>query len=579
MRKRIAGFLVVSLALLVMGCNAPSNLQQAEGETQEKEREINREVRSFYLDGSKEMVLENYEKAKSLFEKALDRDSVHAPSHYQLARIYKKNNDWKQAERHIRKASKAKPDNKWYKIEFAKILKTQQEFEEAISVYNDVIEDFSNRPDLYLDIAQLYMMVEDYQKAIEALDNLEKLVGVHKRLTIQKQKLYLKLDKPQEAVEEIQKLIENNPQNVDYHNMLANLYVKTKQYTKAREAYEKVMQIDSANAHVHINLADLYKKQGKEDSAFRELKRGFRSPALDLQSKVQILTSYYSVSEMYSDQKAQAFSLAKILVETHPNESNSHAIYADFLFKDERLDKAEKQFEKAIELNSSKFYNWESYLNILLQNAKYEKLKEKSIEAQELFPMQPTPYLFAGIAELQTEDLEKAKNHLLKGQEMVADNEQLELQFHTYLGEVYNELGQYDKSDKYFNRAIDMDPSNSFTLNNYSYYLALRGEKLELAKEYAKKAVKIDSGNPNNQDTYGWVLFKMGRYEEAKFWIQKAMKTSNNPGGTILEHMGDVLYEMGKTDKAVEYWKKAKKQGDTTKFIDKKIDKRKRITE
>ena len=562
-----------------MGCNTSSNVQQAEEDIQEKKKEINREVRSLYLDGSKEMVLENREKAKELFEKVLDKDSLHAPSHYQLARIYKKNNEWEQAEKHIRKASETKPENKWYKIEFAKILKTQQEYKEAISVYNEVIEKFSNRPDLYLDIAQLYMMVGDHEKAVKALDELEKLVGIHKRLIIQKQKLYLKLGKQQKAVEEIQKLIENNPQNVDYYNMLANLYVKTEQYTKARETYEKVKQLDTTNANVHINMADLYKKQGKEDSAFRELKRGFKSQALELQSKIQILTSYYSISEMYSGQKAQAFTLAEILVETHPNESNSHAIYADFLYKDERLDKAEKQFEKAIELNSSKFYNWESYLNILLQKSKFEKLKKKSTEAQELFPMQPTPYFFAGIAELQLENYKSAEEYLLEGQDMVADNEQLEIQFNTYLGDVYNELGQYDKSDQYFSKAIEKDPSNSFTLNNYSYYLALRGEKLELAKKYAKKAVKIDSDNPNNQDTYGWVLFKLGRYDEAKFWIQKAVETSDNPSGTVLEHLGDVLYELGKTDKAVDHWKKAKKQGDTTELIDEKIEKRKRITE
>ncbi len=574
--KRVAGLIIIGITLSVTSCNTASQVQRADVE---KTQEINRDTRELYLEGAKEMVLENFEEAQSKFESALDSDSLHAPTHYQLARIHKKKNNWKLAEKHIRKASEQKPDNKWYKIEFAKILKTQQKFEEAIDAYTEVIKDFENRPDLYIDLVQLYMIVEDYNKAIDAIDKLEKLVGIHKRLVMQKQKLYMKLGKREEAIGEITKLVESDPDNVDYRNLLANMYVKAEKYNKAKAVYEKVKSIDTTNAYVHINLADLYKKQGKSDSAFKELKKGFKNPTLDLQSKVQILTTYYSITEMYSDQKAQAFALAKILVETHPDQSNSHAIYADFLFKDERLEEAEKQFEKAIALNASKFYNWETYLNILLQQSKYDELKKKSLKASELFPMQPTPYLFAGLAGLQMDNFESAEKHLLDGKKLVADNEQLEVQFNTYLGEVYNEMSRYEKSDKYFNRAIEQNPENSFTLNNYSYYLALRGEQLKKAEKYAKKAVRIDSGNPNNQDTYGWVLFKMGRYEEAKFWIEKALKASDDPSGTVLEHLGDVYYELGKTGKAVEYWKQAKTKGGTTDMVDEKIEKRKRIEE
>lgn len=572
--RRIAGIFLINLSLLLAGCGTSSQMQKTNSKT-----EINREVHGLYLDAAKEMVLNNHEKAKTLLNEVLDKDSLHAPSHYQLARIAKQNSEWKNAAKHIRKAVAGEPGNKWYKMEFAEILKNQRNFDEAVSVYEDVLKEFPNRPELFIDIAQLYMIQEDYKNAIRYLDELEKLVGINKRLVMQKQKLYMQMDDVQGAIGEVKKLINNDPENIEYRNILANLYVRTDQFDDARKVYEKVKQIDPSNAYVHINLADLYKKQDKKDSAFRELKKGFKNPSLDLQTKVKILTTYYSITEMYSDQKAQAFALAEILVETHPKESNAHAIYADFLFKDQRLDEAEEQFKKAIELNTSKFYNWESYLNILLQQSKYQKLKEESTAAQDLFPMQPTPYLFAGLADLQLDNFESAEKHLTSGKKLIADNEQIEIQFNTYLGEVYNEMKQYEKSDKFFNKAIEQDPENSFTLNNYSYYLSLRGDKLDLAEKYAKKAVRIDPDNANNQDTYGWVLFKMERYEEAKFWIEKAIKTSDDPSGTIMEHMGDVYFELGDPEKAVEYWKKAKKTGDTTEQIDDKIEQRKRVIE
>jgi len=107
----------------------------------------------------------------------------------------------------------------------------------------------------------------------------------------------------------------------------------------------------------------------------------------------------------------------------------------------------------------------------------------------------------------------------------------------------------------------------------------LRGEKLETAEKYAQKAVELDPDNPNNQDTYGWVLFKMERYEEAKYWIQRAIDNSDSPSGTVLEHMGDVLFELGEKEQALEYWKDAQKAGDTTPELEKKIELEKRVTE
>ena len=53
-------------------------------------------------------------------------------------------------------------------------------------------------------------------------------------------------------------------------------------------------------------------------------------------------------------------------------------------------------------------------------------------------------------------------------------------------------------------------------LNNYSYYLSLRKDKLEKAAELSKKSNNIYPKNASFNDTYGWILFQQEKFEEAE---------------------------------------------------------------
>ena len=561
--------------LMLVSCKSSADLS---GQTVREREEIS-EATAIYLDGVKQKVLKNYDAASKLFKEVLAKEPQHAAANFELAKIAKEQGNWVSAEKYIRTATAADKENKWYKMELAEILRNAQKIDESIDVYEQIIDQFQSNPQLYHQIAMMYLYKEDYKNAIRYYNKIENAVGINERLSVQKQKLYMQIGEKQKAINELEKLIETQPGKVKYYNLLANLYTSEKQFDKAEQVYEKAQKISPDDAYVHINLADIYRKQGKTEQAFQELKKGFKNPDLSFDSKVQILRTYYSVSELYSAQKAQAMTLGRVLVETHPEESRARSVYADFLYRDNNAGEAREQFKKAIQLDSSRFYNWERYLSTMIESSDYQEMTETAKSAKELFPMQPVIYLYSGIAHLQLKSFDKTEKDLTTGIKLVAGNEALKTQFQIYLGEVYHEKKNYDLSDEYFEKAIANDPNNSFTLNNYSYYLSLRGEKLKTAEKYAQKSIELDPENVNNQDTYGWVLFKMKRYEEARFWIQKAYESSENPSGTVVEHLGDVYYELGKVEKAVDLWKEAKEAGETTEEIDEKIKNKSRVVE
>jgi len=70
-----------------------------------------------------------------------------------------------------------------------------------------------------------------------------------------------------------------------------------------------------------------------------------------------------------------------------------------------------------------------------------------------------------------------------------------------------------------------------------------------------------------------------GRYEEAKIYIDQAVKHLQGDGGVIYEHAGDIYAMTGNTDEALQYWQKAKDDKVESPTLDKKIKQRKYIKE
>ena len=388
---------------------------------------------------------------------------------------------------------------------------------------------------------------------------------------IQKEKVYVKLGDADKAADEIKNLIKAFPDEFRYYGLLADLYIANDRYDEAFEAYNKILEIDPEDPYVHLSLADYYRNTGDNEKSFEELRIAFKNKNLDIDTKVQILLSYYSITETYPELKEQAFELNKILTKVHPEEAKAYTIYGDFLYREKKLKEAKYNFSKAIKYDNSKFEVWSQLLFIQSELQDFDSILVVSKNALELFPNQPIFYFFYGVGKLQKKEYKEAVEYLDMGKDYVIDNKPLLAQFYANMGDAYNSLEDYVESDKAYDKALELEPSNVYVLNNYSYYLSLRGEKLEKAEEMSALSNKLEPNQANYQDTYAWVLYKRGKYEEALKWLEKALSNGATNNGVILEHLGDVYYKLNDVSKALEYWKQAKDAGDASDQIDKKI--------
>ena len=146
----------------------------------------------------------------------------------------------------------------------------------------------------------------------------------------------------------------------------------------------------------------------------------------------------------------------------------------------------------------------------------------------------------------------------------------MKAEFYSYLGDAYNRLKNTNCLIKV--RTLALRPEKSVVLNNYSYYLSLRTKDLEKAERLSKKSLELNPDEATYQDTYGWILFKLGRYEESEKWIHKALQNAELVSPEIFEHYGDVLFKLNKIEQAKEFWNKAiDAGGDNLQLIQKAI--------
>jgi Flp pilus assembly protein TadD len=87
-----------------------------------------------------------------------------------------------------------------------------------------------------------------------------------------------------------------------------------------------------------------------------------------------------------------------------------------------------------------------------------------------------------------------------------------------------------------------------------------------------QKAVKLDPGNGAYIDSLGWVLFKLGRNEEALVQLRHAVDLIKDDA-TLCGHLADVLLKVGKTEEALSVLRHASELEPGNKEISDKLQK------
>ncbi len=535
----------------------------------EQEQQISE---GLFLDGLKYFLLEDFDQALKLFQKAHTLTPANAALNYKIAEtnlmLQKAGTAVPYAQAAIAQDSK----NTYYYLLLAQLYAEQKQYTEAAQTYNALLQHVPGSEQYLFNLADLYISQSRFDDALNTYERVEKQFGPLEQVSINRQQIYMRQKNVSKALAEGEKLIATNPTEIRYFLAQAELYNASQKPDQAIQTLQRALHLEPENPFAHLMLSDLNRQKGNLQESERQVKKAFESRELDIDTKVRILVDF--IRQLPNPELENvALELVKLTTDAHPEEAKAFAVAGDLQSIVGKKDLARNNYLKAVKLDDSHFKIWQQIVLLDAELSQADSLVAHSEQALELFPNQAVFWFYNGTGHLIEKKFDKAVKSLEHGKRLSASEPELAMQFNIQLGDSYNALKNYSKSDEAYEAALAIDANNDHVLNNYSYFLSMRNEKLPKAKEMASRLVKKNPNNPTYLDTYAWVLYKMEDYAAALKYLEEAITLSDD--ATIVEHYGDVLFKIGKKEDAVKQWQKAKLKGEASAFIDRKIKEKK----
>ena len=532
----------------------PEGTKNNNSSSKNKEVENNKDeyqYKSFYYSAIKEKSLENFDKAVKYFEKCIKLNPLESAPYYEIAQIYIKTLP-SEGVKYAKKAYEFDSDNKWYALFYAENLFLNKDYYNSIKVYKSLISKDKDQEDYYLELAKIYLYDNNLKAAISTYNNLEKIKGLNHYTSVQKHKIYSELKDFKKAAKEITLLLVEFPYDVDLYEMLSDCYILDGDLDKAFDILKTLSNLNPNSASVHFTLSDFYLQKGDLVQYEEELKLAFDSDYIDAQQKIRKFTTI--LTPIYENDFTQfnfALDLCEILYKHHSDDDMVNYIYADLLKVDQQLERSVFHYKNVVRINPNQKDAWEELLFSLLSLNNLDTLVLYSESALELYPTNPIFYYLNSLAYYYTDNYLKSIESVQIGVNFIVNNTNLSSEMYAILGNSYNAISDFKNSDESYEKALEFSPNNVQVLNNYAYYLSLRVENLERAKQMSAKTIEMFPDEANYYDTYAWILYKMKDYNEAKIWMQKALDISESQ--TFYDHMADILTELGELEEAELY--------------------------
>ncbi|ASZ10793.1 tetratricopeptide repeat protein [Chitinophaga pendula] len=527
---------------------------------------------SLFFAAQRSKILGDYRTAITQYSDYLRLNKRNPTVYYELSRLFIEVRNPGYALAFAKRAVMLDSSNKWFQLALADAFGVNEQFDSAAIIYDRLSRLYPESEDYLFNKGLLLSKANKTDQALAVFNALEAKTGVVEELTYQKQRLLLKQSRVDDAAAEIRKLIALYPQELRYYHLLAEVYDANDRIADARQTYKTILSKDPNNPRALIAIANYAKKDGDTATYWGSLTRAFANPDYSIDDKVAFVYPYLQMLQMDTSKLQDGLELAGLLLKAHPNEAKAYALIADMYSQVDMLDSALVNYHKAITLDDTRFSVWYQLMWIYSRKDDPSALLRISDTVTRKFPKEFMGFYFLGVADYLLQRYPAAVAALNQSLVLGNGDKKFVADIYSLLGDAYHATGQHALSDSSYEHALILRPKDAVVLNNYSYYLSLRGEHLERAEEMSRLSLELEPESATYMDTYAWVLFRMGKYDQARIWIEKALSypvAQQSPG--ILEHYGDILFNLKEVTKALEYWQKAKDKGASSVKLAKKI--------
>lgn len=524
------------------------------------------------IEAVKQKNLGNLSEAVKLYELVIKEKEDCDAAYYEVGTIYLMTKQLEAARKNLEKAYSLDPDNQWYTLAYLNSLGELEDYDAVTRILKEKIKENPDEVEWEYQLATVYFTRGKAGKAIRILDNIEKERGFSEKITLLKASIYEGEEKYDLALEEIEKVMVLFPEAIQFRIVAAELCMKNGDEQSAAAYYNRILEVDSSNIYALTNLTDYYRKIDNYELSLKYLAMSFSSPQIDVERKMAIMSYYLSDQDIVNTYPEELDRLIQVFVNEHPDQYEGRLLMADFYIQIQEYDKAYGQLAYFLDHNLG---TYPMYMQtILLANAASlnQELISISDIALKFYPDSADIRFFKGIGLYEEGRYKDLIANLDSTSFKNFSQEEYLSQARMLYAEAYYRMEEYPKSDSLFEVLISEEPDNYMILNNYSYYLAERGEKLDQAREWSRKATWNNPDNATFLDTYAWVLFKLELYAEAEKYILNALEKGGKNDPEVNEHAGDIQVALESYEIARSYYMKAIILGGEKERLEGKIE-------
>ena len=483
--------------------------------------------------------------------------------------------------------------------------------EESLRYFaQSVAADPSNEA-LAIELARRYWVLLQTNRAIDVVRRSAALPDASSEVKSFLGTLYFQARRFPDAIASFGAAVDKDPQNLGAYQALIPLLIREKRVSDARRLLERAGNQSVNDPAYWIDVASLYalfdEKDAKVKAAIRERGLACLRRAESLKPTDPMLLQRLGERYQALNESARAEAIFRELRSHYPNSPAPTAKLAELYLREGKIKEAREQLEALRRNNPADAIPYYYLGLVAMEEREFAVAAGHFDRAVFLKPEFEGAYTELAAAQLSQRQealalstLETARNKFgesYRGEflsamayarlkqfpdalthfetaETVGKKRQpdsLDHRFYYQWGAILEEAGRHEESERRIRQSLVIKPDFDEALNHLAYTWVEQGIHLQEARRMIEQALRTDPENPAYLDSLAWVLFRLGKPQEALPPIEKASKLMPELDPTVEDHLGDILNAVGRTAEAKAAWERSVKILKNEK-IQKKID-------
>ncbi len=484
----------------------------------------------YFMQGEFLLNQGNYALAVLEFQDALDIDPNSSTIHVSIADAYRRLGRSKRAENHLEIAIDLDPKDVNGRELLGQLYLMNRQYEKALVQFLSLSKIDENNDNYLTIIGDLNKLQKQWDKSIDFYLKAFEVNPQNFKALESAMQVSLGAELFDRAERICKKLVYYNSNNNSYWLTYKQITAYNKNYESTLFAISELERISGKSTNLTLEKSAVMQELNDIDSAIKILIETHNPDSVELDI-VKRLVALYLENENFID--ANIFN--KLLLSEFPNDPSGYINAAIISLNNDLPEEALKYLEPHID----------KYID------NYSAL-----------------YLI-GTSYFQIKNLSNAEKYLNLSLNIYPQSRSSK---HT-LAMIYDQTGQWMKSDSLYLDLIKTDSTDAQAYNNFAYSLVERKANLELALEMSLIANKIQPNSAPYLDTLGWIYFHLEKYEKSLEYVQQSYSIDNtNP--IIVEHLADILKATKQISKAnLIYLQAIDIGGDSLKIQQKMLNK------